>query len=177
MIRNYVGDLTGRVPKPEVLAKIPYLELKLRLSEHLLMRVDKLTMAHAVEARVPFLDHEVVEYAARLPERFKIRDGVSKWLVKKVAERHLPEHLVHRKKQGFGAPMEEWFKEKDFGNRCLDAWKKSSFRDLGLVDDAFVTGLLENQIHGAGGRSFHAWTILNAVLWHERWIANRPDFF
>ena len=59
--------LDGRLREPEVLQKIPYLEMKLRLPEHLLMRVDKLTMAHAVEARVPFLDHDVVDFATRLP--------------------------------------------------------------------------------------------------------------
>ncbi len=177
VVKHYVGALTGHVPRPEVLAKIPYLELKLRLSEHLLMRVDKLTMAHAVEARVPFLDHDVVEFAARLPERFKIRNGVSKWLVKKVAERHLPTELVHRKKQGFGAPMEEWFREKDFGQRCIEAWKASEFRKLGLVNEGFVSSLLERQVRGPGGQSFHAWTVLNAVLWHEHWIAGRRDFF
>ena len=62
----------------EVLQKITYMELQLRLPEHLLMRVDKLTMAHAVEARVPFLDHDLVEFAMRLPLSYKLRDGVGK---------------------------------------------------------------------------------------------------
>src|SRR5262249_4331723 len=61
VVRDYVGRLDGRLDEPAVLQKMPYLEMKLRLAEHLLMRVDKLTMAHAVEARVPFLDHDVVE--------------------------------------------------------------------------------------------------------------------
>ena len=64
--------LDGHLVEPEVLQKIPYLEMKLRLSEHLLMRVDKLTMAHSIEARVPFLDHDVVEFATRLPPSYKL---------------------------------------------------------------------------------------------------------
>ncbi|MBX7185163.1 MAG: asparagine synthase (glutamine-hydrolyzing) [Vicinamibacteria bacterium] len=177
VVSHYLGNFGPGFGNDEILAKIPYMEMKLRLSEHLLMRVDKLTMAHAVEARVPFLDHEVVEFAARLPARYKLRDGVGKWVVKKVAERHLPADLVYRKKQGFGAPMEEWFKDPGFGKRCVAAWERSQFRKLGLIDDSFVDGLLKAQTEGGGGRSFQLWTILNAVLWHERWISKSENFF
>src|SRR5919197_6529491 len=78
VVDEYVGRLDGHLCEPTVLQKIPYLEMKLRLPEHLLMRVDKLTMAHAVEARVPFLDHDVVDFAARLPPSYKLRDGIGK---------------------------------------------------------------------------------------------------
>ena len=70
--RTTSAALDGHLDEPEVLQKIPYLEMKLRLSEHLLMRVDKLTMAHSIEARVPFLDHDVVEFATRLPPSYKL---------------------------------------------------------------------------------------------------------
>src|SRR5205814_738965 len=86
VVKHYVGGLTGHLAEPEVLQKIPYLEMNLRLPEHLLMRVDKLTMAHAVEARVPFLDHELVEFAMRLPPAYKLKDSVGKWVLKKAAE-------------------------------------------------------------------------------------------
>src|SRR5215510_4444476 len=75
VVRHYIGGLTGHLVEPEVLQKMPYMEMRLRLSEHLLMRVDKLTMAHSVEARVPFLDHDVVEFANRLPSSYKLREG------------------------------------------------------------------------------------------------------
>ena len=78
VVSDYVGGLTGQLVEPEVLQKIPYLEMKLRLPEHLLMRVDKLTMAHSIEARVPFLDHDVVEFATRLPPSYKLSDATGK---------------------------------------------------------------------------------------------------
>jgi asparagine synthase (glutamine-hydrolysing) len=177
VVAHHLKPLSGRLRDPEVLQKIPYLEMKLRLPEHLLMRVDKLTMAHAVEARVPFLDHELVEFAMRLHPRFKLRDGVGKLVVKRVAERHLPRELVYRKKQGFGAPMEEWFREGDFGQRCLDAFRRSRIRREGFLDNAYFEDLLVAQMRGAGGHSFHLWTVLNAVLWHESWIEGRHDCF
>jgi asparagine synthase (glutamine-hydrolysing) len=87
VVDHYIGGLTGHLTAPEVLQKIPYMEMKLRLPEHLLMRVDKLTMAHAVEARVPFLDHDVVEFATRLPSSYKLKEGVGKHIVKRWVRR------------------------------------------------------------------------------------------
>lgn len=134
------------------------------------MRVDKLTMAHSIEARVPFLDHDLVEFATRLPASYKLRDGVGKYLLKRAAEPYLDSDMIYRRKQGFGAPMEQWFKEGDFGRRCLVAFERSRIRKEGFFDNEYVEGLLRAQMDGAGGYSFHVWTILNAVLWHEVWI-------
>ena len=175
VVRHYLGELTGRLPDPEVLYKLPYMEMKLRLPEHLLMRVDKLTMAHAIEARVPFLDHDVVDFATRLPASYKLRDGVGKSLLKKAALPYLDEDLVYRKKQGFGAPMEEWFQEGDFGARCLAAFERSTLAKEGFFDNSYFVDMLKGQMAGRGGYSFQLWTVMNAVLWHESWIAGNED--
>jgi asparagine synthase (glutamine-hydrolysing) len=177
VVREYLGRLDGRLREPEILQDIPYLEMKLRLPEHLLMRVDKLTMAHAVEARVPFLDHDVVDFATRLPPSYKLRDGVGKWLLKKVAEPYMDHDMIYRRKQGFGAPMEEWFHEGDFGRRSLAAFERSRLKQEGFFDNDYFAGLLRAQIDGVGGHSFHLWTVLNAVLWHESWIDGNEDCF
>ena len=97
-------------PDADLLQKMSYLELKQRLAELLLMRVDKMTMATSVEARVPFLDRELVEFALALPADMKVRGGVGKWLLKRTVDGLLPSDIVHRKKQGFGAPVSEWFR-------------------------------------------------------------------
>ena len=175
VVSHYIGGLTHQVPEPEVLYKIPYMEMKLRLPEHLLMRVDKLTMAHAVEARVPFLDHDVVEFETRLPASYKLRNGIGKRLLKQAAEPYLDRDLIDRRKQGFGAPMEEWFQEGDFGRRCLAAFERSALRAEGFIDGDFFTTLLKDQMAGRGGMSFQLWTVMNAVLWHASWIEGRED--
>lgn len=177
VVRGYLAHLDGQLAEPEVLQKIPYMEMKLRLPEHLLMRVDKLTMAHSIEARVPFLDHDVVEFANRVPAAYKLKDGVGKSLLKKAAEPYLDNDMIYRRKQGFGAPMEEWFREGDFGKRCLDAFERSEIRKQGFLDNDYFVDLLKRQIDGRGGYSFQLWTVLNAVLWHESWIAGRTDCF
>ena len=169
--------MNGGSAEPDVLWKIPYLEMKLRLPEHLLMRVDKLTMAHAVEARVPFLDHDVVEFAMRLPPSYKLRGGTGKRILKKAAEPYLDEDLIYRRKQGFGAPMEEWFRERDFGRRSRAAFTRSALTKDGFFDNDYFVGLLDAHINGAGGHSFHLWTVLNAVLWHASWLEGREHCF
>jgi asparagine synthase (glutamine-hydrolysing) len=175
IVARYLAPLDGQLDAPDILQKIPYLEMKLRLPEHLLMRVDKMTMAHAVEARVPFLDHDVVDFARRLPSRYKLRDGIGKRVVKLVASRYVDNDLVYRRKQGFGAPMEEWFREGDFGARCLRAFERSAIRREGLLDNDYFTSLLKSQIEGRGGYSFQLWTVMNAVLWHASWVEGVED--
>jgi asparagine synthase (glutamine-hydrolysing) len=175
VVRSYLSPLDGRLVEPEVLQRIPYMEMKLRLPEHLLMRVDKLTMAHSIEARVPFLDHDVVEFATRLPWQYKLQNGVGKAILKKAAAPYLEADMLYRRKQGFGAPMEEWFREGDFGARCLDAFNRSDLRRQGFFDNDYFVDLLKKQIEGRGGYSFQLWTVLNAVLWHASWIEGRAE--
>jgi asparagine synthase (glutamine-hydrolysing) len=175
VVAQYLASLDGDIREPQVMQKIPYMEMKLRLPEHLLMRVDKLTMAHAVEARVPFLDHDVVDFATRLPPSYKLKDGVGKHVLKRAAEPYMDHDMIYRRKQGFGAPMEEWFREGDFGARCLAAFERSEIRKQGFFDNSYFEDLLKRQINGTGGYSFHLWTVLNAVLWHESWIMGHED--
>jgi asparagine synthase (glutamine-hydrolysing) len=175
VVSHYVGGLTGGLVEPEVLQKMPYLEMKLRLSEHLLMRVDKLTMAHSIEARVPFLDHDVVEFATKLPPSYKLSDATGKKVLKKAAAPYLDHDMIYRQKQGFGAPMDEWFREGDFGARCLAAFERSALRKEGFIDGEYFTTLLKDQIAGRASASFHLWTVMNAVLWHASWIEGRED--
>jgi asparagine synthase (glutamine-hydrolysing) len=71
--------------------------------------------------------------------------------------------------------MERWFKEGDFGRRCLAAFERSEIRKLGFFDNDYFTDLLRHQISNGAGYSFQVWTVLNAVLWHESWVMGRED--
>lgn len=177
VVNHYLGPLSGQLASPEVLQKITYMELKLRLPEHLLMRVDKLTMAHSIEARVPFLDHDLVEFAMRLPLSYKLRNGEGKYLLKRAAEPYLDRDMIYRKKQGFGAPMESWFKDPAFARRCHAALDRSRLLREGFFDAGYLKDLLKHQTGSGGGHSFHLWTVLNALLWHESWIEGHADCF
>ena len=164
-------------PGADLLAKMTYLELKQRLAELLLMRVDKMTMATSVEARVPFLDHELVEFAMALPPEMKVRDGVGKSLLKRAVSRSLlPEHIVYRRKQGFGAPVSEWF-QGELGRRAQAQIKASALRERGLLDYDELDRMWNAHRRGPVDWAFHLWNIYNVSAWYDYWIAGRRDSF
>jgi asparagine synthase (glutamine-hydrolysing) len=147
-----------------------YLELRSRLPELLLMRVDKVSMSTSVEARVPFLDHELVDFCMDLPMRMRRRGDVGKYLLKKAVRGLVPDAVIDRPKMGFGAPVREWLRGP-FGAYARDRLLGS---ELGLFDRSAVRDLLREHGSGEANWSFHLWTLLNLVMWHDHWIAGKP---
>jgi asparagine synthase (glutamine-hydrolysing) len=175
VVERFWRDAERERPAADLLQKMTYLELKQRLAELLLMRVDKMTMATSVEARVPFLDHELVEFAMALPPEMKVRDGVGKYLLKKsVAGSLLPEHIVYRPKQGFGAPVSEWF-EGELGRRAQRQIAGSSLRERGLLDYEQIDRMWHAHRSGPVNWAFHLWNIYNVSAWYDYWVAGRRD--
>ena len=125
-------------------------EFRLRLPELLLMRVDKITMASSLEARVPFLDHALVELTMDIPEVAKLRGGGAKNLLKKAVAGVIPDEIIHREKMGFAAPMAQWLRG-DFGKQAetqiLGSKLLQELRVQSRLFDIFVTGSSET----AGG--------------------------
>jgi asparagine synthase (glutamine-hydrolysing) len=143
-----------------------YLDLNLRLPELLLMRVDKMSMAVGLEARVPFLDYKFVELAMSIPEAVKTRGGVLKYILKKAVRGVIPDELIDRKKQGFGVPIYEWY-GATLGRYLFGELKefcgKTDFFDWNEV----VRSL--SQIHSPKG-----WSLLNFALWWKQYIGSEP---
>jgi asparagine synthase (glutamine-hydrolysing) len=168
-VRKHLEHIAQVRPDSDFATRMSYLELKLRLPELLLMRVDKITMATSVEARVPFLDHTLVEYAMGLPVALKIKGASGKHILKQALEKILPHDLLYRPKRGFGAPIREWFRGEsgaELGGLILN----SSLRRRQLFDYALVARLIDEHRRGARDWSFHLWALLNVSLWYERWI-------
>jgi asparagine synthase (glutamine-hydrolysing) len=156
-------------PGADFLARMAYLELKLRLPELLLMRVDKITMANSVEARVPFLDHRLVEYALGLPRGAKVEGASGKQVLKRALEGVLPRELLHGRKRGFGAPVHRWFRG-DAGARLAGQILNSPMRRRDFLDYRFVARMADEHRRGAREWGFHLWALLNLTLWYERWL-------
>jgi asparagine synthase (glutamine-hydrolysing) len=114
IVKYHIDQLYRYKPNADFLQSITYLELKQRLPELLLMRVDKMTMACSVEARVPFLDHELVEFSLQIPSNLKYKNGQTKYILKKACEGILPDDIIYRKKMGFAAPITRWFKAGNY---------------------------------------------------------------
>ena len=132
-VERHWDDAERLAPGVDLFQRMTYLELKQRLPELLLMRLDKITMASSVEGREPFLDHHLVEFALALPPEMKYRDGVGKYVLKRAMRGLLPDEVLSRPKQGFGTPMEEWMRG-DFGVRAQQAIRRSSLAERGLLD-------------------------------------------
>jgi asparagine synthase (glutamine-hydrolysing) len=173
VVRRLWEAAERELPGADLLQKMTYLELKQRVPELLLMRVDKMTMATSVETRPPFLDHELVEFAIALPPRMKIRDGTGKWLLKKaVAGRLLPERSVYRRKQGFDAPVAEWFRGH-LGYAAQRQIRHSGLAERGLIDYEAVDALWAAHRRGPVNWGAHLWILYNVSAWYDRWIAGR----
>ena len=169
VVDSYLKRVERERPASDFLSRMTYLELKLRLPELLLMRVDKITMATSVEARVPFLDHHLVEYAMGLPRALKVEGTSGKHILKRALEGVLPRDVLYNPKRGFGAPVREWFREG------LGSWfdahlMNSTMRRRDLLDYEFVGHLLDEHRRRAKDWGFHLWALLNLSLWYERWV-------
>jgi asparagine synthase (glutamine-hydrolysing) len=168
-VRKHLEHIAQVRPDSDFAARMTYLELKLRLPELLLMRVDKMTMATSVEARVPFLDHHLVEYAMGVPVDLKIKGTSGKHILKQALEKVLPADLLYRPKRGFGAPIREWFRGES-GKMLSGLIMNSSIRRRELFDYSFIARLIDEHQRGARDWSFHLWALLNVSLWFDRWI-------
>ncbi len=136
----------------------------------LLLKVDRTSMWHALEVRSPLLDHEVHELAARTPQHMKLRRGETKWLLKQLARRRgLPEHLVTRRKKGFGIPVGEWFRGD------LRPWVEGVLRDPGTrergwFDPSEVDRLLDDHLAGRADHTPRLWNLTMLELWQRERI-------
>ncbi len=154
-----------RSVKKDPLLWMTYLDLNFRLPELLLMRVDKMSMAVSLEARVPFLDHRFVEYVMGIPEDLKTKNDELKYILKKAVENILPHEIVYRKKQGFGVPVYEWFESRlgEVGRRkLLEFASRTEFFDRQYLQEFLETT-----------KGVKLWYLLNFVLWYEMWIEGK----
>jgi asparagine synthase (glutamine-hydrolysing) len=139
-----------------------YADLSLRLPELLLMRVDKMSMGVGLEARVPFLDHRLIEFVLSIPTERRLGDGTLKFLLKKAVRGLVPDQLIDRPKQGFGVPVVEWFVGR-LGAMARDELDRFC-RDADLLDRAAVMRLLD------GGNPSQVWYLLNLALWWRHFM-------
>jgi asparagine synthase (glutamine-hydrolysing) len=149
--------------EPSFVNWMSYLDLSLRLPELLLMRVDKMSMGVGLEARVPFLDHDLVTLAMSLPQSAKTRGNDLKHVLKTAVSDLLPPEIIHRRKQGFAVPVRDWFGDR-LGEQARDSldsfMRETDFFDAGTVESVFR--------RGPGPQP---WYLLNFALWWKHHVA------
>ena len=163
----------ARTDATDPLSRMLYVDTKLWLPDDLLARGDKMSMAASVEARVPFLDHKLVEFAASLPPHLKLRHLTRKYLLKKVSRALLPKEIVDRKKQGFPVPISLWFRG-EARSFVRDHLSPSAIRRRGLFNVDYVEKLLSQHERGFADHGSRIWALINVELWYSLFIDNQP---
>jgi asparagine synthase (glutamine-hydrolysing) len=142
------------------------------LPNDLLVKVDIASMANSLEARSPFLDHKLIEFAASLPAGMKMNGYQTKSLLKKVAARLVPKEVVYRRKMGFGVPVGKWFRGemKDFVREILLSQKAL---ERGIIRPEVIERYVNEHTEGRRDHSFQLWAFLMLELWFQRCIDER----
>ena len=143
------------------------------LPTDLLVKMDIATMANSLEARSPFLDWHLTEFAARLPSSFKVRGRTSKYILKKAIAHLVPASNMHRAKQGFAVPVGPWLRG-ELKEYLADHVLGSRFQSRGLFKPAAVQKLFDDHQRGAGDYAHHLWTLLMLELWFREFIDQAP---
>jgi asparagine synthase (glutamine-hydrolysing) len=139
------------------------------LPEDVLTKVDRMSMAHSIESRVPLLDNLVVELAASLPSRLKIADGRRKHVLKAAARNLLPASILDRRKQGFGVPLGHWFRG-ELSGLFSEVLGSERTRQRGYFDRAFVDRLVHEHRTGQRDHNLRLWQLLVFELWHRQYL-------
>jgi asparagine synthase (glutamine-hydrolysing) len=163
-------DLFERAGERDELDACLYVDLNSYLSDNCLVKVDRMSMACSLEARVPFLDHELVELAFRVPTRLKLAGGETKALLKRVAARHVPRECVYRPKEGFSIPIKHWLGTslRALMDERLDPER---LRAEGVFDADTVSRLVREHLDSRENHSHLLWSLIVFQEWRERWAA------
>jgi asparagine synthase (glutamine-hydrolysing) len=152
-----VSDLVDRMLYTDVMTRLP---------DHLLVILDRMAMAHGLEGRSPYVDYKVVEFAASIPARLKLKGRKLKYILRRVASRYLPPELIGRRKQGFGFPLAEWMRN-ELSGFIRGLMKESRFVELGIFNGEEVRSILDEHIAGTRDHNFRIWILINLEFWYR----------
>lgn len=167
--RGYLEKISGCTP----LSQLLYLNMKTYLPDDLLVKMDRTTMAHALEARSPFLDTALMEYAASLPDRMKLRWGQTKYILRKAFSDLLPPQILGRGKRGFGVPLGTWFKG-ELGDFVRDLLLSPDARMKEYLNPGYVGRVIQEHLEGVRDHGHRLWSVLAFEVWLRalgRWTA------
>ncbi len=164
-----IVDQYNRPNAEEPLDRMLYADFMTRLPEHTLMLTDRMNMAFSLEARSPFLDHELVETMACFPGNVKIKGRQLKYILRRFAENLLPPEIINRPKQGFMFPVAYWFRNELYP-LVRTTLEQSWFVRSGMFEREYILGLVEDHRHNREDNHVRLWMLLNLEIWHRLYM-------
>ncbi|MGH8641499.1 MAG: asparagine synthetase B family protein, partial [Burkholderiales bacterium] len=155
-------------PRASALRRILYFDQTSWLPDNLLERADRMTMAASIEARVPFLDHELAAYVSSLPDEFRVRGLQGKWILRTACKRLLPARILERPKVGFRVPVNEWFRGK-MRDYLLDHLQGASSLTRRYYDAPALDRVLADHLERRQNHEKLLWSLLNLEIWHRQY--------
>jgi asparagine synthase (glutamine-hydrolysing) len=147
----------------ELVDRMLHTDLMTRVPDHNLVIGDRMSMAHSLEVRAPFVDYQVVEFAARLPGNLKLKNGRLKYILRQVAARYIPREVVKKRKQGFGFPLGTWMRT-DLAGVLKHLLGNSRFAELGIFRQEQINSVVTEHIDGKADHSYRLWILLNLEI-------------
>lgn len=168
-VAAHIAQLYERAARRDPVNQRLYVDVKSYLCDNLLVKIDRMSMANSLEARVPYLDRELVELAFQIPGTFKVSGGKTKVLLKRAAARYVPRECVYRPKEGFSIPLKTWLNEslRPVMDDLLDSKRIS--RD-GLFQADYVQQLKDEHVAGRANHSHILWSLMVFHAWRRRWL-------
>jgi asparagine synthase (glutamine-hydrolysing) len=168
---DIITEVYNRAPAQDSIERMIYADYHTRLPEHSLMLTDRMTMAHGLELRSPFLDHELVQMMAAYPRQLKIRKRELKHILRRLGRDYLPPEIVNREKQGFMFPIAYWFRH-ELHSFLQGYLLDSHFVRQGIFRSETISQLIEDHHRNRIDNHVRLWMLLNLAIWHDLYIEN-----
>jgi len=170
---DVIADEFRKAKANDPVERMLYADYQTRLPEHSLMLTDRMTMAHGLELRSPFLDHELVSFMASIPRNMKIKKNELKYILRRLAISYLPPEIVKRPKHGFMFPVAYWFRNELYPF-VKDYLSNSPFVSSGIFQNKAITDMVEEHRQGRIDHHVRLWMLLNLGIWHDLYIEGSP---
>lgn len=170
-VKEITAPIYQSVTDDDDVTKMMTIDMRLWLPGDILLKADKMSSAHSLELRVPFLDKEVMKVAEKIPTKYRIKDGLSKYALRKAALAELPEEWARRPKNGFPVPIRDWLKQDKYYNYVKEIFQSP---EAGIFfDQERLMGYLDEHYQGKAMRQRYIYTAMSLILWYREYFINR----
>lgn len=167
-VRTITKRFYDEVPGDDDVTKMQYLDLHLWMPGDILLKADKMSMAHSIELRVPFLDKKVMELAKNIPTKYRVNDINTKYALRQAAHKELPEEWAKRPKLGFPVPIRHWLREEKYYNLVKEMYSTDFAKEF--FDTKQLIGYLDEHYRGEANRGRYIWTTYVFLVWYKRFF-------